>query len=331
MNNHQIPKKRSQTLRSLGLCVIGLLLATLIWQAGIDWADFIPSGLKATYLYEAFRNAYYKAKEAFLNPLLYVLVLGIWCLELWIPVDKDQKPFSLGFAQDVIWFSGSFILQGFLLIPFASAIRSFHGQFLLPISINLPSLLHLSGWATFVLSLLVIDFLGWWLHLLHHRIGFLWRFHSVHHAQSELNMFTDERFHFGEALVAYPIQLLVMYLLLIPIQYGIYYILLRTWYVRLYHANLKTNFGPLRHVLVTPQSHRIHHSDQVRHYGYNYGVIFSIWDRIFRTQYSQHHEYPTTGIRDRRFPSRPPASFSGLVKNYVAQLAYPFRFTKRHR
>lgn len=38
------------------------------------------------------------------------------------------------------------------------------------------------------------------------------------------------------------------------------YAIFRRWYTRFYHANMRTDVGPLRYILVTPQSHRIHHS-----------------------------------------------------------------------
>ena len=53
------------------------------------------------------------------------------------------------------------------------------------------------------------------------------------------------------------------------------------WHTRIYHANIKSNYGFLRYVFVTPQSHRIHHYLLPQHRDQNFGVIFCMWDRIF--------------------------------------------------
>jgi len=39
----------------------------------------------------------------------------------------------------------------------------------------------------------------------------------------------------------------------------------------------------LRWVVVTPDMHRIHHSQRLEHTNSNYGTIFSWWDRLFVT------------------------------------------------
>ncbi len=94
-------------------------------------------------------------------------------------------------------------------------------------------------------------------------------------------------------------------------------------YFRLYHANIKTNLGPLKYILVTPQSHRIHHSLERKHWDKNYGFIFTIWDNVFGTQYKNYDEYPDTGVDDLNFPVE--RSFTCVVKTFFAQLFYPFQ------
>jgi sterol desaturase/sphingolipid hydroxylase (fatty acid hydroxylase superfamily) len=69
------------------------------------------------------------------------------------------------------------------------------------------------------------------------------------------------------------------------------------WHARLYHANVRTNLGVLRYVVVTPQSHRVHHSVEARHHDKNFGAFLSVWDRLFKTHYiGDDDEYPATGL-----------------------------------
>lgn len=100
------------------------------------------------------------------------------------------------------------------------------------------------------------------------------------------------------------------------------------WYSHIYHGNIRTNLGPLRYVLVTPQSHRVHHSIQPLHRDTNFGSIFSFWDRLFGTQYRGYDEYPETGIDDEAFPHETRTRLATLVGPLI-QMAYPFRELQR--
>ena len=60
------------------------------------------------------------------------------------------------------------------------------------------------------------------------------------------------------------------------------------------------------------------------HHDRNYGVIFSIWDRLFGTHYAGADEYPATGIPDRDFPLERSAGVLPLLVTLLRQLLYPF-------
>ena len=220
----------------------------------------------------------------------------------------------------------NFSLLPRLASPYWQELTAFTAFFLSHYAVNVPLSLHLPKIVTVCLSILLIDFLSWIGHFLLHKVPFLWRIHAVHHSQRELNLFTNTRFHFGEALIYYPLTILPLYFLLIPLPGGIYYFWFRIWYPRLYHANIRSNFGWLRYILVTPQSHRLHHSIHEKHYDRNFGVIFSFWDRLFQTQYHSCQEYPPTGIGDRDFPYETQAQPHQLIKTYCQQTLHPFKW-----
>ncbi len=146
----------------------------------------------------------------------------------------------------------------------------------------------------------------------------------IHHSQRQMNLFTDGRVHMVEYLVAQAIICLPLFMLnLTP--FAIFWVGVATsWYTRIYHANLRTNFGPLKYLLVTPQSHRIHHSLQSRHWDKNFGVIFSVWDRLFGTLYANYDEYPETGLEDERFPMEQAVKGVASAWSFPAQLWFPF-------
>ncbi len=77
--------------------------------------------------------------------------------------------------------------------------------------------------------------------------------------------------------------------------------------------------------MVTPQSHRVHHSLEPQHGDRNFGVIFTIWDRMFGTLYANYDEYPDTGVLDDRFPLEQGLKGLAPVGAFAAQLWFPFR------
>jgi len=313
---------------------VGIVILLFLGAAGIRLStgqlpDQLITHLKGAYVVQASWKACYQVvQEVVLNPTLYVLTLGILAVEYWKPAKKKQKLLSAGFFQDLLWLMGDFFIAGLLLVPFTTLLRSGYARIFQPLSIDLPGHFHLPEMVTLAIAILGVDFLSWAAHRLQHRYLFLWRFHAVHHSQAEMNLFTDARFHFGDALVSYPLQLIPLYLFLIPFPHGIYYVFFRVWYPRFYHANLGINLGPLKYILVTPQSHRIHHSTEKKHWDKNFGVIFSFWDYLFGTQYKNYREYPNTGIDDECFPVATHLRFWHLPCNYLQQMIHPFRSIK---
>jgi len=101
------------------------------------------------------------------------------------------------------------------------------------------------------------------------------------------------------------------------------------WHARLTHANIRTDFGVLRFILVTPQSHRVHHSIEAHHQDRNYGALLSVWDWIFGTQIPDNKVYPCTGISDDQFPLEQSAGGLQLVVKPVQQMLYSFRLIGR--
>ena len=49
------------------------------------------------------------------------------------------------------------------------------------------------------------------------------------------------------------------------------------------HMNVRWKLGWLDWILVTPRTHEIHHSADAAHYNTNFGVLLSVWDRMFGT------------------------------------------------
>ncbi len=136
----------------------------------------------------------------------------------------------------------------------------------------------------FLLILLAIDFFRYWFHRAQHRFAILWRFHSVHHAPRDLDVFHN---------INHPIELVgevfFMWLpmsLLIGMNGGSLYGLAVLFTVQghIHHMNVPMHYGPfLRHFLADNRYHFVHHSTDPRDFDTNFAGMFPVWDRVFGT------------------------------------------------
>jgi sterol desaturase/sphingolipid hydroxylase (fatty acid hydroxylase superfamily) len=216
------------------------------------------------------------------------------------------------------------LLRTVVDVAYLALIYSFYDRYLSFVRIGDAVATSIPTYVRVVGALVIADFALWWHHLFMHKVKFFWVFHSVHHSQRELNIFTNLRFHVGEVLVSRTIRYTPLYILNLDFQLAVWIPVVIEAYERVYHANLRTGYGLLKYVLVTPQSHRIHHSADKRHFDKNFGILFSFWDRLFGTQWANYDEYPGTGINDQGFPAEQSATTLGTPATYFSQFAYPF-------
>lgn len=145
--------------------------------------------------------------------------------------------------------------------------------------------LHLPVVFASILGLLVLDMSEWAGHWSMHRIPMLWRLHAVHHSDDFLDTSTAFRFHPFEVLYRYCVVGLAVAVFAVPVQAIIAYALLVIGFNLWEHANVRTPLWTrkISSVFITPELHRLHHSDERRHYDSNFGVVFSVWDHLFGT------------------------------------------------
>lgn len=265
--------------------------------------------------------------NTFLNPWFYGVFGVVLILEQFIPAKQNQKTLASGVRHDFIWvliklFSHASILPLYLL--FLLYIYGRHLNFLTVTAV--------ADWppiARIILALLVGDFVFWVTHIVRHKVQLLWHFHAVHHSQKELNFLTEYRVHPVDDAFIYTIGFIPIFMFEHSFITIVAIVWIRHWHTRIYHSNIRSNFGILRYILVTPQSHRIHHSIEPEHRDKNYGLTFSIWDYLFGTQYKGYDEYPDTGIEEHLFPFEQGRSKWDTLGVLLEQLLYPFRAIAR--
>lgn len=254
--------------------------------------------------------------------------LGVLLLaERLVPAKPGQKTLSVGFCQDVVWFLATPVFAIVLVWKFKLLVRTLYDHHLRHLEVDVVSMWPVAVQVT--AAILVGDFVNWLIHVMKHKVRVLWYFHSVHHSQTELNPATDYRVHPVEKVLStfvYFLPLALCGLEVVPL--GIIGGLL-TWHTAVYHSNIRSNFGVLRYVLVTPQSHRVHHGRRADLQRTNYGVVFSIWDHLFGTQYPGYEEYPDTGLVDDEFPQDPGSHGPSLLLAPLRHLVHPFALILR--
>jgi len=304
-------------------------VAAILFIAGFSALRGLDIGLAqlAAYVARGYDRAvaslieeFFPTAAYFWGPLATILI----CERL-LPADKSQETLGPGLLNDFIWFLSAPLFAVFLVSRLREFLGTLH-QFQLD-ALSFDVIDNLPVWAKIVVVVLASDFLSWLSHFLRHKIPVLWYFHSIHHSQTELNIFTDHRVHPIEQLFSVLIRFWPMTLfdLRHGVSIGVAWAFLLAWHPMIYHANIRTNYGWLRYLFVTPQSHRVHHSKLPQHQDTNFGTIFSIWDYLFGTQYRNYDEYPSVGVADPGSPQPKTRKHVELLSAYCGQLVYPFR------
>lgn len=144
----------------------------------------------------------------------------------------------------------------------------------------------------------VLDFFLYWYHRLLHANPVLWQVHLLHHSDEHTNVMTAQRTHVLETLLLPVFVTLPMAVLfqLPAVTIAVLAVLPQAYQI-LVHANIRLGFGPLWWLLYSPDTHRIHHSIEPRHFDRNFANWFPVWDILFGTSYRPApDEFPPTGV-----------------------------------
>lgn len=138
-----------------------------------------------------------------------------------------------------------------------------------------------------IISIFILDFIGAWLvHMLEHKIKYMWIFHIVHHTDQTVDVTTGLRHHPIEAIFRLSFTVLAVMISGASIGIVMLYQTISAFSAHFSHANIRLSQNVeriLSFIIVTPCFHRIHHHYKLPHTDHNYGNIFSIWDYIFGT------------------------------------------------
>ena len=187
-----------------------------------------------------------------------------------------------------------------LLMPIAAVAAAI---FAAEQNLGLLNLINLPVWLGIVAFLLIFDLTIYFQHRLFHAIPVLWRLHRMHHTDMDYDVSTGNRFHPLSILISSAIKLALIFVIgPLPVAVIAAEILLNASSM-FNHSNLKIGLGlekALRHFVVTPDMHRVHHSSNPAEHSNNFGFNFPWWDKLFGSYQDQPelgHEKMEIGIQ----------------------------------
>ena len=150
------------------------------------------------------------------------------------------------------------------------------------------------SWWSFILCVIVFDYLYYWAHRWGHEWNIFWGAHIVHHQSQEYNLSVALRQSWFHNLLAFPIFLPLPFIGFDPMTFAA-----AAGFVTLYqywiHTKLIHRMGWFEEVFNSPGHHRVHHATNSKYLDRNYAAVFILWDRLHGT-FVREEEEPEYGI-----------------------------------
>ena len=226
---------------------------------------------------------------------LLFLVIVFVPMEKIFPANTNQTIFRKAWFMDLCFFVGQYLLWSGLVVWLLSYFSDFLNTLISP---NFrASIKQLPWWIQAFIVVILSDIIIYWGHRLQHKVGFLWRFHKVHHSAETLDWLAAHREHPLDSIYTIGLINLPAFILGFPLETLIGLIAFRGIWAIYIHSNVKLPLGPLRMIIGSPELHHWHH-DIERDAG-NYANISPLMDIIFGTYIHPPSEPKQFGINEK--------------------------------
>ncbi len=135
----------------------------------------------------------------------------------------------------------------------------------------------------YVIAFMVLDFSGYCVHRLDHKVNFFWNSHIVHHSSEEFNLACALRQSISVFVQLFTFLLIPAALLGVSAEVIAIVAPIHLFAQFWYHTRHINKMGVLEKILVTPSHHRVHHAINPEYIDKNLSQIFIFWDKIFGT------------------------------------------------
>jgi sterol desaturase/sphingolipid hydroxylase (fatty acid hydroxylase superfamily) len=173
-----------------------------------------------------------------------------------------------------------------------------------------------------IIGVLALDFSSWLVHFIMHKNRFLWRFHLIHHSDTNVDVTTGLRHHPGDSLLRGIFFLLLIFVSGAPVYSVMIYQTLVVIATAFTHANISLPSRldkMLSVILISPNMHKVHHHWKQPFTDSNYGAVFSIWDRLLGTFEKLEPKDIRYGL-DRYYPEEKDEDVMALLKKPFQKL-----------
>jgi sterol desaturase/sphingolipid hydroxylase (fatty acid hydroxylase superfamily) len=291
-----IIRGRVRWLSASAFVVIGLTLALGGHKVPVnDFADNTP----------------YIGLDWFILDLLGSTLIFIF-IEKLFALRRDQPVFRAEWQTDFHHFIVNHMVVGFILLATNLLVHKLFGW---AANDGIRGwVAGLNFWVALLLIILVADMVQYWTHRGYHEVPLLWRLHAVHHSVKSMDWLAGSRQHILELLITRTLVLAPIYVFGFSKEVIDAYIVVVGFQAVFNHANVSVRLGPLRYVIVTPNFHHWHHSQDDEAIDKNYAAHFAFIDYLFGTAVKSDRPWPAD---------------YGVVGDYVPngfwkQLKFPF-------
>jgi sterol desaturase/sphingolipid hydroxylase (fatty acid hydroxylase superfamily) len=256
-------------------------------------------------------NTPYIGLDWFILDLLGSTLIFVF-IEKLFPLRKEQPVFRPEWQTDFHHFIVNHMIVGFVLLAVNLLVHKLFGWAVkdgvqawvrdLPFPIAL------------FLIVLVADLVQYWTHRAYHEVPTLWRLHAVHHSAKHMDWMAGSRQHILELVLTRTMVLAPIFVLGFSKNVIDAYIVIVGFQAVFNHANVSVRLGPLRYLIVTPNFHHWHHSQDDEAIDKNYAAHFAFIDHLFGTAVQS----------DRKWPERYGVQGDYMPNGFWSQLKFPF-------
>lgn len=240
------------------------------------------------------------------SALIFIFIEKLFALR------KSQPVFRPEWQTDLVHFGVNHMLIGFMLLVTNLLVHRLFGWAsvdgvrgwvaALPFAVALP------------LIILAADLVQYWTHRAYHEVPWLWRLHAVHHSAKHMDWLAGSRQHLLEILITRTLVLAPIYTLGFSKEVIDAYIVVVGFQVVFNHANVSVRLGPLRYVVVSPNFHHWHHSQDQEALDRNYAAHYAFLDHLFGTAVRS----------DKMWPEHYGVLGDYVPNGFIKQFKFPF-------
>lgn len=263
---------------SLGLIVLGRMRWVASWAFALVTLAAFLGGHKVEVSPALPEHVPYIGLDWFILDLLGSSLIFIF-IEKLFALRKQQPVFRAEWQTDFQYFLINHLVVGFILLATNLMV---HELFDWAASDGIRGwIANLNFWVALFLIILVADLVQYWTHRAYHEIPALWRIHAIHHSVKSMDWLAGSRQHILELLITRTLVLAPIYVLGFGKEVIDAYIIIVGFQAVFNHANVSVRLGPLRYLIVTPNFHHWHHSQDEEALDKNYAAHYAFLDYLF--------------------------------------------------